>query len=162
MLEFIFNNSPIVELIQNCKLHKCIELLSKNHNLYTPIRVLEEFTEGDPDPIDVECIRKHFQVLESVEDPFVLSFFDYDPTQGEYWVVANGYHNPDRILVIDDGLGRFVAEHLDLPLTGTIGILGRIRDEGLISRESLEIAKRVILEGNFYLDGHLRRELKSL
>jgi predicted nucleic acid-binding protein len=53
---------------------------------------------------------------------------------GEREVLAMGVANPGALLIIDERLGRFCAEALKLPYTGTLGILLRAKAEGRIAR----------------------------
>lgn len=161
-MEFIFDNSSIVELIINCKLHDCIEQFSKDNILMIPTRVFEEFQDKNPETSDIECLKTCFTIVEVDEDSVIESFFDHDPTRGEYWVIAHADKNPGCCAVIDEGYGRTIAEFLGLEITGTIGVLRMMRDTGILSRDLLETTKNKILDGTFHLNREMKRELKSL
>lgn len=53
---------------------------------------------------------------------------------GEKEVLALGLQVPNVVVILDERLGRLQAEVLQLPFTGTLGILLRAKVEGRISR----------------------------
>lgn len=56
-----------------------------------------------------------------------------DLGQGEAEVIALGIENPNSLLIVDDALGRKIAELNKLRLTGTLGVLLRAKAEGLVA-----------------------------
>ncbi len=76
-----------------------------------------------------------------------------DLDRGEAEVIALGQERRSRLVIIDERLGRQHARRLGLPLTGSIGILLRAKEEGLVP------AVRPILEtlrdGGIYLGAEL-------
>jgi predicted nucleic acid-binding protein len=76
-----------------------------------------------------------------------------DLDRGEAEVIALGQERHARLVIIDERLGRQHARRLGLPLTGTIGVLLRAKEKGLLPaiRPSLEILR----EGGIYLGAEL-------
>ncbi len=56
-----------------------------------------------------------------------------DLGQGEAEVIALGLENPNSLLILDDALGRKIAELNKLRLTGTLGVLLRAKAKGLVT-----------------------------
>jgi predicted nucleic acid-binding protein len=76
-----------------------------------------------------------------------LSYAGLDP--GEAEVLALAEERDARLIVVDERKARRFAERLDLPLTGTLGILLSAKEAGLIESVRLWIDK--ITEAGLYL-----------
>jgi predicted nucleic acid-binding protein len=53
------------------------------------------------------------------------------------------------ILLIDDAAGRHVARQLNIPVAGVLGLLLRLKRQGLIERVSGYVTQ--LVDGSFYL-----------
>jgi predicted nucleic acid-binding protein len=68
---------------------------------------------------------------------------------GEASVIQAGMENPGAMVWIDERLGRFKTEALELPLIGTLGMLARAKTEGLL--ESLREPLSKMIQGGVWL-----------
>lgn len=77
---------------------------------------------------------------------------------GEAETIAYAYEQGVRA-VIDDGKARKVAEKLSIKLTGTIGLLMKAEEKGIIE-SSYEIALK-LREAGFRISDNILKELKG-
>lgn len=97
-----------------------------------PEAVEDELAEG----------RDHGVNLPAVEDMsrFKVRTARFDPTvelptslgRGEREVLALAYASPDSLLLLDDALARQRARELGLRFTGTLGVLLKAKQSGLL------------------------------
>ena len=83
-----------------------------------------------------------------------------DLDRGEAEVIALAQETRARLVVIDERLGRQHARRLGLPLTGTIGILLRAKEKGLVP--SLRPLLATLQAGGIYLGAALVDEALRL
>ena len=62
----------------------------------------------------------------------LLFFLDLDKGEAEAIVLANET-NAD-LIILDETLGRFHAKHIGLNVTGTIGVLLKAKEKGIIDK----------------------------
>ena len=104
-----------------------INVLHLLHELYEHVVVTEEiYTEfGEPLPTWIEirqvANKKYQQLLENTLD------------KGEASAIALAIELKDVLLVVDDLKGRKEAERLGIKITGTLGILFRMKQIGKLS-----------------------------
>ena len=92
--------------------------------LYITEEVAAEYGEPLPDWIKVEAVkdRRFFHVLLSVLDP------------GEASSLALALELKDVLLIVDEFKGRKEALRLGIKITGTLGLLVKAKQEGIISQ----------------------------
>ncbi len=56
-----------------------------------------------------------------------------DLGRGEAEVIALGLENPDSRLILDDTLGRRIARLQNLQFTGTVGVIVKAKQSGLVA-----------------------------
>jgi len=56
-----------------------------------------------------------------------------DLGRGEAEVIALGLENPNSRLILDDTLGRRIARLQNLQFTGTVGVIVKAKQRGLVS-----------------------------
>ncbi len=88
-------------------------------NIYTTQAVADEFGSALPDWI-------------VIRNPNAVPSFGIKIDKGEATAIALAIETKDATLIIDDIKGRKIAERLKLKYTGTIGVLKRAKQEGLI------------------------------
>ena len=78
------------------------------------------------------------------------------PDPGEAEALALAVKQEDPLVLLDEAQARKVAASLGLPITGTIGVLGRAKRKGLIDalRPELDALRR---EGTFWISEALYR-----
>lgn len=112
----------------------CLILLSKIDSIeilktlyekvLTTPQVLEEYNHAQPEFIQ---IRKP-------NDTSLQQALSQILGKGESSVIALGFEIPEGLLVIDDRKARKVAKSLDFAVTGTLGILVKAKQAGVISQ----------------------------
>lgn len=79
--------------------------------------------------------------------------------QGETEVIAFAMAHPGTMVVLDDKAARRVARGLDLPLTGTLGILIAAAQSQLIA--DLSVALSGVAAAGLYIDPAVMAELRA-
>ncbi len=80
--------------------------------------------------------------------------------KGESSAIALALEIPDSILIIDDYKARKIAEQLELKITGTLGILIKAKQRGLL-KSIMPIVKKLKSTG-FRISDELEYEIKLL
>ena len=81
--------------------------------------------------------------------------------KGEAEVMALGVEKKDSVLILDDKKARMIAkEALDLKITGTLGILIKAKQQGLIP--SLKEVLTKLEKSNFRISKVLQKEALKL
>lgn len=130
MAEIICNTSPLQYLHQLGQLELLHKLAGR---VIVPPAVVEELSVGrsrgfnvpDPETLDWISIQ---QPKGAVVLPLVI-----DLGAGESAVLALALESEDAQVVLDDALARRMAETLNIPLKGTLGILLDAKRAGLIT-----------------------------
>jgi predicted nucleic acid-binding protein len=149
--EVISNTSPLQYLFQ-------IERLDLLKALYgsiiVPEGVVQELAvgraKGYPLP-EVESLP-WIDIRKAPHEGFLPVAVDLG--QGEREVLALAVEIPDALAILDDGLARHYARILGLEFTGTLGILLRAKDAGLL--DLVGPAIRQLQELGFRLAGATR------
>jgi predicted nucleic acid-binding protein len=103
--------------------------------------------------------RLEWAVIHPVDElPFLNAIPDLG--RGEREVLALGAQRTGTVLVLDDGLGRQYARLLKLPFTGTLGVLVKAKQVGLVP------AIRPLLDGldrlGFWVTSEVRAKALAL
>jgi|AP95_1055475.scaffolds.fasta_scaffold93131_3 predicted nucleic acid-binding protein len=110
--------------------------LSILHELYgtviVPVAVERELEVGHRQGFDVPSITgiHWIDIQQASSTQLRPAVVDLGP--GETEVIALGLELPDSLLIIDDNLARQISEMLGLKRTGTLGVLIRAKNSGLI------------------------------
>ncbi|MGB3588575.1 MAG: hypothetical protein WBA23_18655 [Tunicatimonas sp.] len=132
MPNVVSNTTPIISLL---KLNR-LELLQQLYQeIYIPLAVYNEIEAGKvkgyyQDLVEVDWIN----ICRVRDDQAVKYFLDLDAGESEAIILATEM-NAD-LIILDETLGRFHAEHADLKVTGTIGVLIKAKAKGLIGQLS--------------------------
>ena len=122
----IVNSTPIIALREIGRL----ELLQ---NLYgsviIPNAVLWEVTAKDPHALD----RVPWIVVKSVDNIAAKEVFSTALHDGEVEVMLLAREIGADLVIMDDGLARKHAKYLGLTITGTVGVLLRAKQKGIIN-----------------------------
>ena len=130
MRKVVSNTTPIISLLKVGKLEILKELYQE---LFIPYEVYLEIEAGKnkeyyTDLTKVEWIR----IVKIQSKKSLLFFLDLDKGEAEAIVLANET-NAD-LIILDETLGRFHAKHIGLNVTGTIGILLKAKENGIIDK----------------------------
>jgi predicted nucleic acid-binding protein len=126
----LVNTSPLLYLHQIGYL----EILKNLYKIITvPEAVVEELEVGARQGINVPNIKTLGWIsLKSVQSVSLIpTFIDLD--KGEAEVIALGLENPASLLILDDQLGRRIANLYQLKYTGTLGVLVKAKQLGYLS-----------------------------
>ena len=109
-----------------------LELL---HNIFDKItitfEVKEEFGKALPTWIDIETIH----------DRTKQKILELELDKGEASAITLALENEKSLLLIDEKKGRKIAQRVGLKITGTLGILIRAKEKGMINSLNSEIEK---------------------
>jgi predicted nucleic acid-binding protein len=126
----IINTSPLLYLHQVGYL----ELLQQLYKMViVPAAVVEELEVGAKQGINVPKIETlDWLSIQSVPSVSLIPTF-IDLGKGEAEVIALGLENFNSLLILDDQLGRRIANLYQLRFTGTLGVLVKAKQLGYLS-----------------------------
>ena len=158
-MEYVFDTSVVIVLLEICGLENPLRAFSIKNPLYMPKRVKEEFLDGCK--VDKEVINI-FSVCNPAIDENLLTYFNQDSSSGEFWTISYCCRNDSCVCVIDEGFGRNLCKFLGIKLTGSVGLIGEMKKQGFLSRENLLEIHNKIKESHFYLSKELLEKLDSI
>ena len=125
----ISNTSPLLYLHQTSHLDLLRKLYGQVH---VPTAVAAELAVGADLGIAVPTTTQYpWLSLLQVQHPEILPLVT-DLGAGETEAIACALEHPGSLLILDDQLGRRIAHANGLRITGTLGVIPKARQEGLI------------------------------
>jgi len=125
----VSNTSPLFYLHCLRRFELLLQLFSR---ILVPPAVVQELEEGKQRGLSVPDVTAYSWVQRRVPaDPIYLSL----PPQlgkGEVEAIALAHEMPETLLLLDDLSARHAAQDLGLAMTGTLGVLLRAKEKGLI------------------------------
>lgn len=144
MRKIITNTTPILSLLKINKLDLLKELYGK---VTVPSAVYQEIEKGKKKPYYQDLKQVAWIEIENIKNPDSRAFFvDLDDGEAEVLILAKE-QNAD-LVVMDEIMGRQYAKQLGFNLTGTLGILLKAKDKGLIN-SLREILTELIEKGTW-------------
>lgn len=144
MRKIITNTTPILSLLKINKLDLLKELYGK---VTVPSAVYQEIEKGKKKPYYQDLKQVAWIEIENIKNPDSRAFFvDLDDGEAEVLILAKE-QNAD-LVVMDEIMGREYAKQLGFNLTGTLGILLKAKDKGLIN-SLREILTELIEKGTW-------------
>jgi predicted nucleic acid-binding protein len=130
MRKVVSNTTPIISLLKVDEL----EILKKLYKeLFIPYEVYIEIEAGKNKEYYVDLATIEWIRIVKIQNEKSLSFFlDLDKGEAEAIVLANEMEAD--LIILDETLGRFHAKHIGLKVTGTIGILLKAKENGIIDK----------------------------
>lgn len=130
MRKVVCNTTPILSLLKIGQL----SLLEKLYtNVIIPEAVWKEVEAGKEGSYYADLTALSWIEIRGVQNPTAVQYLtDLDKGEAEVIVLAREI-NAD-LVIIDETTGRQYAQHFDLPLTGTLGILLRSKQSGYIPK----------------------------
>ncbi len=129
MRKIITNTTPILSLLKIDKLDLLKELYGK---ITVPNAVFQEIEIGKHKPYYQDLKQIDWIKIEYVKNPDSLDFFvDLDKGEAEVLILAKE-QNAD-LVILDEIMGRRYAKQLELNLTGTLGVLLKAKEKGIIN-----------------------------
>jgi predicted nucleic acid-binding protein len=102
-----------------------LELLQGVYNeIYTTPEIVEEF--GNPLP--------NWIIIESVKDKKYQKIIEMQVDKGEASAIALSLELDDSLLILDDLRARKLAKRLGLIFTGTLGVIQKAKENGVIRK----------------------------
>lgn len=129
--------------------------------ILAPSEVLEEFTrlaETDPRFLDLEF--PEFIRIADADTPFPTSPRESGLHSGELAALALALQRRAEAILMDEKAGRSVAEKLNIPAIGVIGILLQAKNDGHI-RAVAPILDLLSAKAGFWLSSQLRSRILS-
>jgi predicted nucleic acid-binding protein len=166
MQKVVSNSTPIIHLAKLGYLN----LLEELYNKIFITRIVYEECTSFPDP--PEDVKKEIESIQaapfiqigSVENDRLILAFSQLIDMGEASAIALAVESQAGLILIDDSEARKVADVYNLNFTGTIGVLLKAREVGLISESTADILNKLRRTG-FYLSPGLEnfflKNLKS-
>ena len=128
MRKVVSNTTPIISLLKVNKLEVLKELYSE---VFIPNEVYLEIEAGKNKEYYVDLTKIEWIKIVKIQNEKALLFFlDLDKGEAEAIVLANEIDAD--LIILDETLGRFHAKHIGLKVTGTIGILLKAKENGII------------------------------
>lgn len=125
----VVNASPLIFLSKAGMVHL---LRQEESEIIVPEPVAQEIRKRGNHDVTVKVLESTYWLkpVEVSNIPALIQSWDLGP--GETSVLAYAYANPGVTAIIDDGLGRYCAETLGLPLRGTLGLVMIAKNRGII------------------------------
>jgi len=144
MRRIISNTTPILSLLKIGKLNLLKEIYGK---ITIPKAVFLEIENGKD-----KLFYQNLKLLDWIEIAEIknkesrLFFFDLDDGEAEVLILANELHAD--LVILDEIMGRRYAKRLESNLTGTVGVLLKAKDRGLIKSVS-ELLNELRVKGTW-------------
>lgn len=123
-----------------------LNLLRQLYNTVTITQdILLEYREQLPDWIEVQ----------QANDQYRQQLLEMQIDKGEASAIALALETADSILILDDWKARKLAERLGLSVTGTVGVIIKAKNTGII--QSIKPYLEKIRETNFRISGELEQ-----
>lgn len=128
----VVNSTPVIALVSIDKLHLLKDLYKE---VYIPKAVSDEVfvKQGSKAQIELARAREWIQVRQ-IQNNESKKFFRVQLHEGEVEVMILGKELSADLLVIDDYIAREYAKYLDFKVTGTLGVILKAKEKGIIER----------------------------
>lgn len=150
----ISNTSPLLYL----HLVRQLDLLAQLYGeVFIPLAVAAELQAGAEQGVDVPQVAAlpWLKVMPLVSDTSIPLVTDLGA--GEAEVIALGLENPKSRLIVDDTLARRIARLHQLQFTGTVGIVVKAKQVGLL--EAVSPIVSALREAGLWLSDSLVAEV---
>lgn len=151
----IINSTPIIALASIDKLFLLKELYKE---VYIPRAVSEEVfaKEGSKAQIELARAREWIQIRQ-IEDNKSKRFFRVQLHDGEVEVMILGKELEADLLVIDDYIAREYAKYLDFKVTGTLGVILKAKEKGII--ENVKPLIDALIQNGIYIGNEIYEDV---
>ncbi|NPA16782.1 DUF3368 domain-containing protein [Persephonella sp.] len=155
MPKVVSNTTPLLSFIKLNRLDILKELYGE---VIIPEAVLNEIERGK-DRFYVEISGKHWIKVLKIKNRRILERFKNRLDIGEAEALALAIETKANLLLIDEKIGRKVAKEFNIKFTGTIGILLKAKEQGIIDEVKPYIIE-LTEKGNYYKESFIRTVLK--
>lgn len=130
MPDIVSNTTPIISLLKLDKLDLFKQLYNR---VNIPLAVFKEIESGKSKEYYKDLSQLDWiKIIEVSNNKAVKDFFDLDAGEAEAIVLAKEINS--ELIIMDEKLGRYYAKKSNLKITGTIGILIKAKNLGLIDK----------------------------
>jgi predicted nucleic acid-binding protein len=124
-----------------------MDLLKKVYgSVFTTLDIADEFGDSLPEWMEVL----------SVKDPFTQQLLELQIDKGESSAIALALEMPGSTVILDDFKARKIAIKLGIQVTGTLGVIIRAKQKGVLS--SIKPFLEKLKQTNFRLSSELELE----
>jgi predicted nucleic acid-binding protein len=128
MPKIVSNTTPIISLLKIGKLQILKDLYE---TIFIPQEVYNEIEVGKDKKFYTNLSKIEWIKIEKIQNSKSLSYF-LDLDKGEAEAIVLAAEIEADLIIMDEALGRFHAKHAGLKVTGTIGILLKAKQLGLV------------------------------
>ena len=154
MRKVVANTTPLIALADIGKL----DLLHQIYNeIYIPRAVQEEIIS---EPAKTLVSNSDWIKVIDIQNESQKSTFSTRLHSGEIEVILLSQEQNADLLIMDDNAAKKTAKFLGLSVTGTLGVIIKAKQEGLIDSVK-EIIDQLLLDGLFMDDRLINRVLES-
>ncbi len=155
MLKVVSNTTPLLSFI---KLNR-LDILEKVYKEITiPEAVYKELEKGKNKYYRNISDESWIKVVK-IKNKSLIKQLEKDLDKGEAEAIALSLEISADLLLIDEKLGRKIAEEKGIKITGTIGVLLKAKKKGIV-REVKPLIYELIEKGNYYKESFIRIVLK--
>ena len=156
----VSDTTPIISLM---KAGQLVILQKLFGNVYIPMAVYQELTENETFSDEVKMVQEcDFFYVEEVNNGksvnILRNFTGLDAGESEAIILAD--EKQSDVLLMDEHKGRQVAKKMGITITGTIGILTQAFDEGMLTREDVEVCIERLKESGIRISEKLYQRLR--
>ena len=158
MLNAVINSTPLISL-------HCIDKLDVLGNLYSnvyiPYAVFEEVNADDINPMTKDLLLSFpFISIVKVSNLSASKYFKTALHSGEVETMILADELKADICIIDDRTARNYAISLGLKITGTIGVLIKAKEKGIIDK--MIPLLDLLIENEIYVSDKLYESIKKI
>jgi predicted nucleic acid-binding protein len=156
MRKVVSNTTPLISSLKIGHLHLLESLYSK---VIIPQAVWQEIEQGREWFYYIDLQTLPFIDIQSINNADAVNYLT-DLDRGEAEVIVLAREIEADLVIIDEEIGRSYARHFGLALTGTLGILLKAKQNGLVPevRPLLE----VLVSKGVWIDRHLLDHVLTL
>ena len=157
MRKIIVNSTPLIALAKANKLEILKEMYE---HIIIPEAVYREVTEKDDIAAQrIEAAREWIEVRK-VDSNLDRRMYKAKLHDGEVEVMLLAQEIGADAVVIDDGAARKTAEYLGLPLTGTLGVMIKAKQRGLL--EAVMPVVQQMEQNGIFFSRELKEKIRKL
>lgn len=152
MPDAVSDSSPLIHLAKI----EALELLSRLYSriLIPPAvwREVVEESDGRPGAVEMQkAVAAGWMVKQATKNETLVIALRQTLDNGEAEAIALATELHPESVLLDDKLARQMARRLSVPVTGTLGVLLRAKQVGLIG-EVRSLVTQLQSEGGYYID----------
>lgn len=157
MRKIIVNSTPLIAL---AKVNKLEILKGMYEHIIIPEAVYKEVTEKDD--VASQRVEAAWEWIEvrKVDSDLDCRMYKAKLHDGEVEVMLLAQEIGADAVVIDDGAARKTAEYLELPLTGTLGVMIKAKQRGLL--EAVMPVVQQMEQNGIFFSKELKEKIRIL